>query len=120
MIETRKERAMPDHIKLILRHAAFGGLIAAGFVGLLLAFNVANLWHLVSHSADGVLALAVMFTFFWITFGSVQIGIRIMMMAEDSGSSGGTRAPQAVADLVPVRVQSDDAPRRATPRDHRL
>ncbi len=108
---------MPDHIKLILRHAAFGGLIAAGFVGLLLAFNVANLWHLVTHSADGVLALGVMFAFFWITFGSVQIGIRIMLMAEDEGHGGGTRAPQAVVDLVPVRVRSNDARRTTHPRD---
>lgn len=108
---------MPDHIKLILRHAAFGGVIAAVFVGLLLAFNVANLWHLVTHSTGGILALGVMFAFFWITFGSVQIGIRIMMMAEDEGRGGGTRAPQAVADLVPVRVHADDASRIRHPRD---
>ena len=39
---------MPDHIKLILRHAAFGGVLALAFVGALLWLNVANLWHLVT------------------------------------------------------------------------
>ena len=96
---------MPDHIKLILRHAAFGGLIAAGFVGLLLSLNVANLWHLVTHSPEGVLAVAMLFMFFWITFGSVQIGIRIMTMGEDEGRGGGTRAPEAVTELIPIRIR---------------
>ncbi|GFE63515.1 hypothetical protein [Litoreibacter roseus] len=73
---------MPDHIKFMLRHAGFGACAALGFVGLLLYFNVGNLWYLVSHSAGGFLALAVMTVFFIITFGSVQIGIAIMGLAD--------------------------------------
>jgi hypothetical protein len=48
---------MPDHIKLILRHAFFGFLIALAFVAGLLALNVANLWHLVTHTAEGPIAV---------------------------------------------------------------
>ncbi len=102
---------MPDPIKLILRHAALGGLIAVGFVALLLWLNVGNLWHLVTHTSEGPLALAVLTAFCTITFGSVQIGIRIMAMAEDQESGGGgKRAPQAVA--VPIAVIARDERRR--------
>lgn len=101
---------MPDHIKLILRHAALGGVIAAAFVGGVLALNVANLWHLVSQSADGPLALTVFFVLCWITFGSVQIGIAIMMMSGDD-QGGGTRAPEPLSVPIPVRVDPAPDPR---------
>lgn len=98
---------MPDHIKMLLRHAALGGVISAVFVGGLLAFNVVNLWHLVTHTSGGFLALVVLFVLCWITFGSVQIGIRIMMMAnDDDDHSGGRRAPEPLAIPIPVRVES--------------
>lgn len=95
---------MPDHIKLLLRHAAFGGLISAVFVAMLLWFNVVNLWHLVTHTSEGPLALGVLFVLCWITFGSVQIGIRIMTMGADDDQGGGKRAPEPVAMPIPVRV----------------
>ncbi|OAN72674.1 hypothetical protein A8B78_19530 [Jannaschia sp. EhC01] len=102
---------MPDHIKMILRHAVYGGVIAVAFVGALLWFNVANLWHLVTHSSDGVLALIVMTALCWITFGSVQVGIRIMMMADDDDKGGGKRAPEPVVDpmAMPIPVRADEA-----------
>ena len=95
---------MPDHIKFLLRHAVFGAVIAVAFVGALLAMNVANMRHLVLNTADGPLALAVMTVFFWITFASVQIGIRIMMMAGDDNQDGGTRAPEPLTLPIPVRT----------------
>lgn len=110
---------MPDHIKLVLRHGAIGGGLSAAFVGLLLWFDVAHLRHLVSQTADGALALGVLFVLCWITFGSVQIGVRIMMMGaegrddddhddddhdDDWGhGGGGRRAPEPRAIPVPVR-----------------
>lgn len=102
---------MPDYIKMILRQAALGGVIAAVFVGGLLAFNVVNLWHLVTHTSGGALALAVFFMLCWITFGSVQIGIRIMMMDEDDGKDGGRGAPEPVFDhaAIPIPVRVDDS-----------
>jgi len=96
---------MPDHIKLILRHAAFGGIISVAFVALLFWFNVANLWHLVTHTAEGPLALVVLTALCWITFGSVQIGIRIMMMGTDDDQGGGRRAPETPHAMpIPIRV----------------
>lgn len=100
---------MPKHIKFLLRHAFVGGVVAVAFVGALLWMNVANLWHLVTHSPEGPLALIVMTAFFWITFGSVQIGIRIMMMGEDTDRGGGRRAPEQAATPVPVRVRGKRA-----------
>jgi hypothetical protein len=98
---------MPDHITFILRHAAFGGLIALAFVGGILALDIAGIRHLVTHTAEGPLALAVFTMFCWITFGSVQVGIRIMSLGDDE-NGGGTRAPQhAEAPVaVPVRIES--------------
>ncbi|ABD56326.1 hypothetical protein [Jannaschia sp. CCS1] len=97
---------MPEHIKMILRHAIYGGVIAVAFVGALLWMNVGNLWHLVTHTAEGPLALIVLTVLCWITFGSVQIGIRIMMMASDDDQGGGTRAPEALTRRVPVQARA--------------
>ena len=101
---------MPNHIKFLFKNAVFGALAAFAFVGLLLWFNVMNLWSLVSHSADGLLALVVMTAFFVITFSSVQMGIAIMALGEkDDGDTGGKadrlsdfahRAPSPIA--IPV------------------
>ncbi|MBL4629269.1 MAG: hypothetical protein JKY00_14775 [Roseicyclus sp.] len=96
---------MPDHMRLILRHAAYGGVIAMAFIGALLVLNVGNLWHLVTHTTGGPLALVVMTVFCWITFGSVQIGIRIMTMGDDKGG-GGTRAPEPLPLPIPLRVET--------------
>jgi len=102
---------MPDHIKFILRHALYGFFIALGFVGLLLYFNVANLWHLVSHTSEGPSAVLMLIVFCTITFGSVQIGYQIMMLGEenDDDDQGGKRDALPAADpvAIPVRVRND-------------
>ena len=100
---------MPDHIRLILRHAAIGFLLAVVFVAGLLVFNIGNLWHLVTASPDGWLALLMLVVFFTITFGSAQIGIRIMLDADDDDDDdyrGGRRDPLADGDLIPIRLRS--------------
>lgn len=103
---------MPDHIKLILRHAAYGGVISIVFVAMLLWFNVVNLWHLVTHTADGPLALVVLTVLCWITFGSVQIGIKIMMMTDDDDQGGGKRAPEPIMDPRAIPIPVDREPQR--------
>jgi hypothetical protein len=102
---------MPDHIKLILRHAAYGFVIALAFVAGLMAFNVANLWHLVTHTAEGPIALVVLTVLCGITFGSVQIGYRIMTMGEENEPRGGKRDRVPTFDAIPVPVR-DHGPRR--------
>ena len=44
---------MPKLIRLYITHVIIGFVIAGAFVGMLLWFNIANLWHLVSHSDKG-------------------------------------------------------------------
>jgi len=102
---------MPDHIRFILRHAAYGFLIALSFVGMLLAFDVAGLWHLVTHTAEGPIALVMLVVFCTITFGSAQIGYKIMTMGDkDDDDPRGRRDPvlSRAAMLIPIRVRSDD------------
>lgn len=75
---------MPKHIRFLLKHAVFGAFAALCFVSLLLWFNVANLWYLVTHTDAGPLALGIMTVFFVITFGSVQMGLAVMGLADKS------------------------------------
>jgi hypothetical protein len=99
---------MPDHIRFILRHAAYGAVLAAIFVGALLYLNVGNLWHLVTHTAEGPIAAVMLYVFFAITLGSAQIGYRIMTLGDDDDTPrGGRRVPVAHLDAIPVPVRTD-------------
>ena len=96
---------MTKLVRFYIRHTLIGFAAAAIFVGLLLYFNVVNLWHLVSHSDVGVLAVVLLVVFHGIVFSGVQFGVAIMAMAEtDDADSGGARGPEAVAEMVPVPV----------------
>ena len=98
---------MPDLVRLYIRQTIYGFVIAAGFVAMLLWANVANLWHLVTHSADGLLAVFLLWVFNGIVFSGVQFGITIMRMGEDHRDDDrGTRAPQHATEAVPVRVDA--------------
>ncbi len=100
---------MPDHIKLILRHAFYGFLISLAFVAMLLWFNVANLWHLVTHTAEGPIAVLMLVVFCTITFGSVQIGHMIMSMGEeDDDEDGGKRDDLPVLDPLAIPIPVED------------
>jgi len=99
---------MPQHIRFILRHAAYGFVLALVFVGMLLAFDVVGLWHLVTHTAEGPIALIMLVVFCTITFGSAQIGYKIMTLAEDDdddrgGKRNGVSSFDAIA--IPVRIR---------------
>ncbi len=104
---------MPDHIRFILRHAAYGFVIALSFVGMLLAFDVAGLWHLVTHTAEGPIAVVMLVVFCTITFGSAQIGYKIMTMGDDDDDHRGRRDPVFSLTAVPrpVRIRTTDARR---------
>lgn len=101
---------MPKLVKLYIRQTLIGFAISAAFVGLLFYFNIANLWHLVTHSDVGLLAAFLLFMFNGIVFSGVQFGIAVMNMTEkeDDGQSGGNRAPE----LAAVPVPSEPAPQR--------
>jgi uncharacterized membrane protein len=102
---------MPAHIRFILKHAAVGLGIGVAFVAMLLAFDVGSLWHLVTHTAEGPIAVLMLTVFCTITFGSAQIGYKIMTMGEenkDDDDHRGKRDAVFTLDAIPVPVRTDD------------
>ena len=74
---------MPKLVRLYITQVAIGFGIAAAFVAMLLWFNVANLWHLVTHSDKGLLAVVVLWFANGIVFAGVQFAIAVMRMKDD-------------------------------------
>ena len=107
---------MPELVRLYIKNIFIGFGLALTFVGLLLWFNVANLWHLISTSDIGYIAIALLVVFNTIVFAGVQFGIAIMRMAEpEDGSGGGKRdaIPSVeAAQMVAIPVPADEPARR--------
>lgn len=102
---------MPALVRMYIRHVLIGFTIAAVFVAGLLWLNVGNLWHLVSTSPVGWLAVVMLFLANGIVFSGVQFAIAVMQMAETEGKpGGGTRAP--VATTRPAIATSAASDRR--------
>ena len=107
---------MPKLIRMYIVNVLIGFAIAAAFVAMLLYFNVANLWHLVSHSDKGWLAVLILWISNGIIFAGVQFGIAVMRMKDDDddGPGGGLRER-----IVPPRREPgllrvpDEKPRRS-------
>ncbi|MDJ0629436.1 MAG: hypothetical protein QNJ44_14345 [Rhodobacter sp.] len=99
---------MPKLVRFYIRHTIIGFAIAAAFVAMLLWFNVANLWHLISTSDVGLLAAFLLVMFHGIVFSGVQFGVAIMRMGEDDGGSGGKRDELPLHEAVPVPVRSGE------------
>lgn len=95
---------MPKLISLYIRHVLIGFGLAAVFVAALLWMNVGNLWHLVSTSDVGIMAVIMLFFGNGIVFSGVQFAITIMRMGEDDEPRGGRRIP--VATNIPARIEA--------------
>ncbi len=92
---------MPRLIKLYIVNVAIGFVLSAVFLGMVLAFDVAGLRHLILQTPTGWMAGAMVFFSNGIVFAGVQFAIAVMSLAErDEGPRGGLRA------LVPVRVEA--------------
>ena len=91
---------MPDLIKLYIRQCLIGFGLAAAFVALLLAFNVQNLWSLISGSDVGLLAAFMLWFFNGIVFAGVQFGVYVTLNASDDTLDG--RGHQPV--IIPRQV----------------
>jgi dolichyl-phosphate-mannose--protein O-mannosyl transferase len=113
LVYDQRRDFMPRLIRLYILQVAIGFVISAAFVGMLLWFNVMNLWHLVSHSSDGILAVFLLWLFNGIVFAGVQFAIQIMLLARDGdhGPRGSKRKPIHVDLNTPVRVKADARPR---------
>ncbi|MBT55118.1 MAG: hypothetical protein CMF72_17175 [Mameliella sp.] len=94
---------MPKLIRLYILQVLTGFGLSALFVGALLWFNVANLWHLISTSDVAVVAVIMLVFFNGVVFAGVQFANSIMRMAEDDDTSGGKR--QRAIPQVPARVR---------------
>ena len=93
---------MPRLIKLYIVNVAIGFGLAALFVGLLLALDLAGLRHLVLQTEMGWLAGLMLFVSTGIVFAGVQFGIAVMRMeGKDDEPKGGRR--DAVPVVVPAR-----------------
>lgn len=101
---------MPELIKLYIRNVIIGFLVAGAFVAMLLWFNVMNLWHLVSHSDAGIVAVLVLWLAHGIVFAGVQFGWAVMSMAEKDG--GPRRGTPVAHELRPAPVPATASDRR--------
>jgi hypothetical protein len=105
------EDIMPKLVKLYIKNVIIGFAISAGFVALLLWFNVMNLWGLVSQSGDGILAVFLLWFMNGIVFAGVQFAYVIMSMAgREGGPRGGT---PVVSQLKPIPVAVEAQKKRA-------
>ena len=101
---------MPKLIQLYIRNVFIGFAIAAAFVAMLLWFDVMGLWHLVSTSSDGLLALFILWFMNGIVFAGVQFGWAVMALAEDdNGPRGGSPVAQEFL-AIPVPVEKPKGP----------
>ena len=109
---------MPQLIRFLLTHAAIGFGLGIVFVTALMVFDVNGLKTLIWASDIWYVALFMMAFFFGLTFGSVQIGVATMLLAEEHqrGDGSGTfrrlwsrvrpyLAPPARRELAPIPVK---------------
>lgn len=100
---------MPKLIKLYITQVLIGFAISATFVAALLYFNVANMWHLVTHSDIGWLAVLILWLANGVVFSGVQFAITIMRMAgKDDDDHGGKHDDIPLRVLEPIRVEHSD------------
>ncbi|MBU2942128.1 hypothetical protein Q8W37_05885 [Shimia thalassica] len=99
---------MPKLIRLYITQVIAGFGLSAIFVGLLLYFNVGNLWHLVTSTSGGAIAVVMLFMFNGIVFAGVQFSITIMRLAKDDTPGGGKRddLPIMPRQMIPVKVEA--------------
>ncbi len=108
-MQSKREHVMPMIFRIYIINCVIGFAVAAVFTAAILWFNVANLWHLVSTSDIGLMAVAVFWVLNGVVFAGVQVSIAIMLLAEheDKGPRGG----EGVSVRVPAkaRIRRDQA-----------
>jgi hypothetical protein len=103
---------MPHLVQLYIRQVIIGYAISAAFVALLLYANVANLWHLVSHSDIGWIAVLMLWVFNGIVFAGVQFALALPTgHGEDRDGGRRDAVPVDLGRPIPIRVEAH-APRR--------
>ncbi len=98
---------MPKLVRLYISQVIMGFGLSATFVAALLTLNVANLWHLVTHSTGGLLAVIMLWVFNGIVFAGVQFGISIMRLADEDDTPRGPRQHALVREYAAIPVRTD-------------
>ena len=99
---------MPKLIRLYIKNVAIGFGLAGVFVGMLLWFDIANLWHLISTSDKGWLALLILWLANGIIFAGVQFAIAVMRMKDDDDDHhGGLRQRVMRREYATIPVRAD-------------
>lgn len=75
----------PDRrlLHFLLQHLLFGSVGGLVFGGLLLWFDIAGLWTMISASADRGLFLLLLFFGLFVTFGSTGMAVGVMQLGEE-------------------------------------
>ena len=78
-----KDRPEYEGVRFLLHHV-MGGLIGAVvFFALILAYDLASLRELILNTRDGWVAGALLLFGLAITFGSVAMGVAVMLLGKD-------------------------------------
>jgi hypothetical protein len=96
---------MPKLIRFYIMHCAIGFAVAGVFTAGIMWFNVANLWHLISGSDIGVMAILVFWVLNGIVFAGVQFSVAIMLLGEEHDKDDGPRGGMGVPVRVPAEAQ---------------
>lgn len=96
---------MPELIKLVLRNAAIGFVLAAIFVGVLIWTDTGGIGTLIRQSDSGPIALFMLTFFTGLTFGSAQIGYAVMTAGKAGDDAGGHRRPISPRAGKPVAIR---------------
>ncbi len=99
---------MPKLIRFYILNCAIGFTVSGVFTFAIMWFNVANLWHLISTSDIGLMAIIVFWVLNGIVFAGVQFGVAVMLMADSDDKDDGPRGGHG----VPVRVPATAEARR--------
>lgn len=94
---------MPQIFRFYFFHCLIGFGVSAAFTAAIMWFNVANLWHLVSTSDIGLMAVIVFWILNGIVFAGVQTAIAIMGLAEKEDEEGPKGGSPVLAKAVVLR-----------------
>lgn len=103
MTMSKRWRRLPRLVRLLGLHGAVGFAIAAVFMAGFLVANPGDARYLLLGSAGHWWPALVLWFFLGLTFGSVQIGVAVMLLADGPTRPGGGHRAQPRR-LVPVPI----------------
>lgn len=113
---------MPILVRFLLVHAAIGFGLAFIFVSALVVFDTGGLRTLMASSNVGLVAFLLLVFLNGLTFGSVQIGVAVMLLGEEDGNPDGGGHSQWNRTWAHIRAWLAPPPKRIAvtiPSKHR-